>query len=146
MKAAWPLLLLTFGSLLGLLGCGPNRPAASSDPNVLNLQALGAAYQRATITQNRPPANRDELMLAFEDDDAPPDILRSLNDGEEFVIVWGVELRKLKARGAEVPVVAFEKHGKNGKRAVLRGRNDVVLMTDSELKAAVFPPGYTPPL
>jgi hypothetical protein len=93
---------------------------------------------------NRPPANAKELLPFVQEMGKPADILRSPNDGQDFVVVWGVELRKLKETGNAVPVVAYEKVGKDGKRHVLRGRADVVLMTDGELKGAVFPSGYNP--
>ena len=73
--------------------------------------------------------------------------LISPNDGEEFQIVWGVQVVNQNSKKNEVPVLAFEKRGKDGKRhRYLRGRLRIsVLLTEEELKAAVCPPGYTLP-
>ena len=74
------------------------------------------------------------------------DVARSPNDGEEFVILWGVEYNKLVPRREDpFTVAAYEKHGANGKRYVLRVPTQVMLMTDEEFAKAVFPPGYKPP-
>jgi hypothetical protein len=106
------------------------------------LQYIGVSYVRATLRLNRPPARLDELLPDLQELGKADQILVSPNDGQPFEIVWGVELRKLKARGSAVPILAYEKTGKNGKRHVLRGRTEVLEMTDSELKAGKFPPDY----
>jgi hypothetical protein len=133
---------------LGAAGCGApaGAPVPKDDPARESLEHIGDAYGRATFGLNRPPANLKELQPYLKEQGDPAKLLRSPNDGEDFVIVWGVELRQLKARGNDVPIVAFEKTGKGGQRYVLRGRSDVVLMTDVQLKAATFPPGYSPPI
>ncbi len=96
----------------------------------------------ATEQLNHPPMSLDDYLPSLQRQGVPEEILRSPNDGEEFVTVWNVELRKLKAKGSEKPVVAFEKRGIGGKRHVLRGRADVVLLTEEELKGSVLPEGY----
>ena len=134
--------------LLGCLvagGCAAHPSTEPYSPTRVNLERLGNAYIHATSRLRHPPANLDDLMPDLEDQGAPEEILRSPNDGEKFEIVWGVELRGLKARGSDVPVVAYEKLGTDGKRHVLRGRATVLLLSESELKASVFPPGYSFP-
>jgi hypothetical protein len=137
--------LLLLGALAAA-GCSAGTPADPSDPTRQNLDKLGVAYLRATMKLNRPPANLKELMPLLQEFDRskPEQILHSPNDGQDFVIVWGVELRKMMATGNAVPIVAYEKAGKDGKRYVLRGRADVVLMSDGELRGATFPSGYNP--
>jgi hypothetical protein len=129
-----------------LLGCGPSgaRPDPS-DATRQNLEAIGNAYLRSTTQHNHPPTGREELAEAIRLSGQSEDVLRSPNDGEEFVLVWNVELRRLKAYGNSVPILAYEKQGKNGRRYVLRGRADVVLLSDSQLRASVFPPGVSAP-
>jgi hypothetical protein len=135
----WPLLL----ACLTTEGCGPSgTPVIREDPTRQNLEKIGDAYIRATIANNRPPANLDELVRHLRHQGDPQKILFSPNDEEPFVIVWGVELRRLKARGDAVPVIAYEKKGKDGQRRVLRGRADVVLLTESQLRAATFPSDF----
>jgi hypothetical protein len=139
-------------SLLGvLLGClaGPGcRKSVDFDPPSpiqRNLTNLGSAYVFATQRLNRPPANHDELLPDLKNQGSPEELLRSPNDGERLELVWGVELRALEAKGNEIPVIAYERKGKDGKRYVLRGQSEVLLLTESQLKSARFPPGYTFP-
>lgn len=73
-------------------------------------------------------------------------MLRSANDGEPFVILWGVDCNKLSSeRKDPFTVAAYEKRGANGTRYVLRFPLSVVAMTDAEFQRAVFPPGHEPP-
>jgi hypothetical protein len=62
------------------------------------------------------------------------------------VILWGVDYRTYKTSGdpASLPVLAYEKHGKDGKRLVLQYRY-VTLVTDEELAGLPFPKGHRPP-
>jgi hypothetical protein len=107
---------------------------------------IGRVYLRAGQKLGRPPANLKELLPTFPEPAKAPELLKSPNDGEDFVIVWGVDLRTPGKTGNEIPIVAYEKKGNGGKRHVLRGYGDVILMTDGQLRGAAFPPGYTPEL
>ena len=122
----------------------PGQPAAQDDPTRQKLEQIGAAYMRANIKLGRPPANAKELLPHLQEIGKPEQILHSPSDGEDFVIVWGVELRNMKATGNAIPIVAYEKVGKDGSRHVLRGRADVVLMSEGQLRGATFPSGYSP--
>jgi hypothetical protein len=127
------------------LGCGaPGAPAPKDDPTAEHLEKLGDAYLRVTINLNRPPNNVKELLPTLQQMGGGDKLLHSPSDGQDFVIVWGAELRQLKARGNDIPIVAYEKNGKDGRRYVLRGRSEVVLMTDGQLRGAKFPAGYNP--
>jgi hypothetical protein len=109
------------------------------------LYTFGKAYIQASAQLNRGPKNYSEIKSLLPSD-ATTDLLRSPNDGEEFVILWGVDFNKLPPLGADPFYVgAYEKNGKNGKRYVLRFPIGVVSMTDAELKAANFPPGHNKP-
>ena len=153
-RARFRLFLFVFGrpgcllllACLAAVGCGPSGviPEAN-DPTRGNLAKLGQAYIRATINLNHPPENYEQLRPFLQEQGDPDQILVSPHDGEQFIIVWGVELRRLKAQGDAVPVIAYEQHGKDGRRYVLRGSRDPVILTDSQFRSAVFPEGYTPP-
>jgi len=123
-----------------LLGCGSaEKPSTiTTDPTIIALDKLGSAYIRGTP----PPKTKAELLSIFKSCNHPKELLISPNDGQEFIIVYGVELKGLKVSGAQLPVVAFEKSGKDGKRYALRGMNTVVQLTEAELKSSVFPDGY----
>jgi hypothetical protein len=103
------------------------------------LQQIGAAYTNATYALGRPPRDLQEFLPYLREQGAPDKIRRSPCDGEEFVIVWGVDLRMLQARGNDIPILAYERQGQDGKRHVLRGRSEVLLFTEDELKSAVLP-------
>ena len=137
-KIKVPLLLLTFF----LIGCGGEKiEPLTTDPTVIALDKIGSAYIRGTP----PPKTKAELLAIFKSSSYPKELLISPNDGQEFIIVYDVELKGLKVSGAQLPVVAFEKSGKDGKRYVLRGMNTIVQLTDEQLKSSVFPAGYNFP-
>jgi len=141
-----PVLVILTSALVGCSSPITSDPGTFEvDPAQQQIQQIGTVYLNATVRLNRPPQKRDELLADLKPLGPPDKTLRSKNDGEEFVIVWGVELRELKATGKDVPIVAFEKKGKNGKRYVLRGYNTVLQMDDSDLRDATFPPGYKLP-
>ena len=137
-KIKVPLFLLTFF----LIGCGGEKiEPLTTDPTVIALDKIGSAYIRGTP----PPKTKAELLAIFKSSSYPKELLISPNDGQEFIIVYDVELKGLKVSGAQLPVVAFEKSGKDGKRYVLRGMNTIVQLTDEQLKSSVFPAGYNFP-
>jgi hypothetical protein len=142
------LLLVCLFGLLGVAGCGTTGTPVEdrADPVRKQLEAIGVAYVHATSRLRHPPNNKQELLPALQEHGDPAKLLVSPNDGQEFVIVWGVDLKQIKALGDAVPIIAFEKDGKDGMRYVLRGRSDIVQMTAGQLKGAVFPSDYTPPL
>jgi hypothetical protein len=123
-----------------LVGCGSgDKPSTiTTDPTIISLDKLGGAYIRGTP----PPKTKAELLAIFKSCNHPKELLISPSDGQEFIIVYGVELKGLKVTGAQLPIVVFEKTGKDGKRYALRGMNTVVQLTEAELKSSVFPEGY----
>jgi hypothetical protein len=129
---------------LAIAGCGSPTAVTgeAATPTEVNLKKIGAAYIRACQQLDRPPANLNELTPILKQQGNASDILRSPNDNLDFVIVWNVELRKLKVTGGNLPVIAFEQAGSDGKRHVLRGANDVVQLSEASLKSAVLPSGY----
>ena len=133
-------LLIPLFLIFMLLGCGgQEKPSTiTTDPTVIALDKLGSAYIRGTP----PPKTKAELLSILKSCNHPKGLLISPSDGQEFIIVYSVELKGLKVTGAQLPIVAFEKTGKDGKRYALRGMNTVVQLTEAELKSSVFPDGY----
>ena len=134
-----------FFECVAVVGCGPSRPTVERTPTRVNLERLGAAYSRASQALHRPPVNQEELLPFLKQQGNPEEILRSTNDGQDFVIVWGVDSVTFKGKGNEVPVIAYEKSGKDGIRHVLRAPHEIFLLSEAELRAATFPAGYTLP-
>lgn len=133
-------------ALATIVGCGSYvSPPGLDSPSAKRLEKLGDAYLRATVQLNKPPSSEKELLPFLKEQGKVVELLVSPVDKEKYVLVWGVELRMLKATGTEVPVVAYEKKGADGKRHVLRGRTDVYLLTEGELRGSVLPPGHSFP-
>lgn len=152
------LLLCRASRVLGLLfscilvcGCGNSANTDdASPPNEVQkrLLAIGDAYVRATAEKGKPPQSINDLTAKLKlrkDLGKPEDMLRSPDDGQNFEIVFGVNLIGLKETGSDLPIVAFERTGKDGRRHVLRGDRDVQSLSESEIRAGKFPPGYKPP-
>lgn len=140
-------ILLSLG--FAAAGCGSSRPIAGGvDVSRQNLQKIGAAYVKATTQLKRPPEKSDDLLPFLTSDTRPGDplsVLRSPNDGENYVIVWGVDVRKLVMnRNKTRVIIAYEKWGKEGVRYVLKAPNHVVALSEEQFTKASFPPGHRP--
>ena len=133
------------GLLLALTGGGCREQKPGVAPKTYdNLTKIGEAYMAATTTLNRGPSGIEELMPHLKDKGDIAELKRSADDGEDFVILWGVDYRSYQAQGQPLPVIAYEKTGKNGKRHVLRVRY-VFHLSDDEFQQVPFPAGKQPP-
>ena len=97
----------------------------------------------------RPPQQASDLHEALKNGPGNPDpetILRSPDDNENYVIVWGVDFGQLAKSGVSVNnvILAYEQKGLRGKRHVLKPPSQVLVLGNEEFKASVFPPGHTP--
>jgi hypothetical protein len=130
---------------LALAGCSGGRIDNPLTPTEERLYRIGKAYIQACHRLGRAPREAGEIRPCVEGD-VPDDWLRSPGDGAEFVILWGVDYARLPpARDDPLTVGAYEKAGTAGRRHVLRFPLGVALLTDEELRKAVFPPGHKPP-
>ena len=139
-----------FAFALAAAGCGDGvryvEPTTPPSENQQRLNYIGDAYLRSTMRLNRAPKSVAELAPTFKSLGLKgEDFLKSADDGKPFEIVWGSDLRSLQGSGSEIPIIAFERDGKDGKRHVLRGRSEVLLMSESELRSGKFPDGYKLP-
>jgi len=132
---------------VGGFGCS-SKSSPEPTASLMQLRLIGVAYARATDELDHPPQNKQELVPFLKDlakgYDNPADILRSKVDDEEFVIHYGVDFRDATGKDVDLPVLAYEKIGKDGKRAVLLHRF-TYLKTDEDFAKLVFPPGYKAP-
>jgi hypothetical protein len=138
-----------FAWVLGLLvvvGCSRGGGTTTLTPMEDRLLKIGNAYRNAVRRLGRPPKDFQELRPSLEGNPTE-DFLRSPNDGEPLVIIWGVNYDKLPPgrSGHYYVVAAYEKKGVGGKRYVLRFPLGATALTDEQWKKADFPPGYTPP-
>lgn len=141
--------ILFLAALSLIVGCGSKAPVdVSSNQSAQNLLHIWAAYSQASNQLGRPPQSAAELTPFLKNvagDVDPASILRSPDDNEDYVIVWGVNFLEIaKSRGNMNIVLAYEKRGKNGKRHVLKPQSQVLVLSDDEFRSAAFPVGHTP--
>ena len=108
----------------------------------MRLQAINGAYMKTTQKLGRPPKNAEELRPALQESGDPDELLRSPTDGQEFVIVWGVDPRREMPKDGKLPILIYEKTGSSGKRHVLQIPTMITTLTDDEMKSAYFPRGH----
>src|SRR5205807_9669556 len=120
------LMLGILGLLASLGGSGCGSGSVQDDSSSAGqLRTIAMAYGKATETLDHPPNNKAELIEVLKEmgyEDPENDVLRSKVDREEFVIHWGFDGRDLRGRPGDMPVLAYEKQGKDGKRRVLQYR------------------------
>ena len=134
------LAVVSFAMCLSGPGCSSPPPAAvPMNPSFSNLRIIRTAYVRASQQLDRPPENLQELMPYLKEAGDPATILRSPDDGQDYKIVYGVDI--LHGEPGHWPVIAYEQRGgADGKRFVLQGREPQRL-TEEEFKKASLPPG-----
>jgi hypothetical protein len=133
-----------FVAILSAAGCG-NKRGHERNPTEDRLYKIGKAYLQTCFRLGRAPESFDEIKPDIRGD-IPEDLLISPNDGEKFVILWGVDVTELSpTKEDQLTVTGYEKNGVDGTRYVLRFPISIAKMTDEELQKAGFPPGFKAP-
>ncbi len=133
-----------------MCGCGKQQSDEGSvDKTRAKLQAISGAYMTATMKTERAPAKPDDLLPFLGDattsEEQKRAKLRSDNDGEDFVIAWGVDFRKQRESGLlRDAIFAYEKRGKGGQRYVLKLPTDIFIIPDDVFQKSQFHEGYQP--
>ena len=97
-------------------GCSSTNHDKSLSETEEHLYTIGKAYIQASSMLDRGPKNFDEIK-SFLPANASSDLFVSPDDGQDFVILWGVDFNKLPPTGRNVYYVgAYEKTGKGGRR------------------------------
>ncbi len=105
------------------------------------LRGIIRVYSIASRDLGRPPKSIDELKAVYAGADPDPDkFFRSTRDGEEFVVVWGLDLNNAPAD----MVVAHERTGVNGKRLVVTADSKITEVSEDEFGKLRFPKGHKP--
>jgi hypothetical protein len=83
----------------------------------------------------------DELkaVLAGAVDDPSP-YFRSTRDGQDYVVVWGLQLDTIPAD----TIIAYERTGVDGKRMVINRDGQAKEVSKEEFASLKFPKGHTP--
>jgi hypothetical protein len=132
--------VLVLGVCLALLGCA--QPSQPNDRSQDHLMYIGRAYMQHNVEKKCPPKSIEDLKPFLAEAGDPAEILRSPDDGENYVICWNVALLKPVTWAHSTPVLAYEKRGTDGRRYVLTTLRSVELLTDEEFRQASFPPDH----
>lgn len=134
------LMLVVSGVPLLVAGCSSSNSTAPP-PDVTLLRGIIRTYATAARDLGRPPKNIDELkaVLAPVSKD-PSEYLRSSRDGEEFAVVWDLNL----STAPQDTVLAYERKGVDGKRMVVLLNGETREVSAGEFTSLKFPKDYQP--
>ncbi len=143
------LVVIAVGLVLGGGGCKKADYSTHIDAGSDNLAKVGAAYMRAVqkaVDEKKPLPRRPQDLDAFlKEHGDPAALLRSPNDGEPYVILWGVNPFD-PAYDNEPVIIIYEKKGKDGRRYVISTRDGrPTSLSDVEFSNEKFPAGHRPP-
>jgi hypothetical protein len=135
--------------LAGLTGCFSSEPyVVPMTDSEKNLTNIVVAYTDALEELHRPPKNAEELKPFLKKYGDPDQLLTSPNDHEPYVVIWGVN----PTRGGPTeyqqmwPVLAYERKGSGGKRAIVDIRGHPMLVPEEDMSKLTFAGGHKPPL
>jgi hypothetical protein len=135
--AIWPILTLGITTAIGCDGGTRVNPP----PDESYLRGMVRAYSTAARDLGRPPKDIEEIKAVFTPlGSDSPKYVRSPRDGEEFVVIWGLDLNSAPGHS----VVAYERKGADGKRMVVTADSTVKEVSDDELRQMKFPKDYKP--
>jgi hypothetical protein len=139
-RKCW-LLIVVAGAVFG--GCQDGEPTVPPANDTGNLRGIARIYSTAHRNLGRSPQSVEELKqvlgAAMPD---PSSVFRSQRDGEEYVIIWGLDLLG-RDFNTSIPL-AYERKGVDGKRLVVDCKGEVSEVTDAEFAKLRFPKGHKP--
>jgi hypothetical protein len=105
------------------------------------LRGIIRVYSIASRDLGRPPKNIEELKAVYAGADPDPGrFFRSTRDGQEFVIVWNLNLNSAPGD----IVVAHEQTGVDGKRLVITADSNINEVSEEEFGKLKFPKDHKP--
>jgi hypothetical protein len=128
-------------------GCGAKTHVVPFSQAEKNLGLVAAAYTDAFSRLGHSPKNADELKPFLKTLGNADELLVSPNDGQPFVVVWGVPD---PTRGGPTPykgmfpILAYERAGKHGMRAVTDIRGRPMLVPEADFPKLTFVAGHKP--
>jgi hypothetical protein len=141
----WPWRCLALGIVVGLAGCGtgPNViPLSKAEKSLTN---IALAYGEAHARLGHGPKDAEELKPYLKEFGNPDELLISPNDGEPFVVVWGANPRGGPTDYKQIfPVLAYEKKGTRGKRALTDIRGRPMTIPTEDFSKLTFVGGHRP--
>jgi hypothetical protein len=133
--------------VIGLGGCGQKTYVVPFSQAEKNLGFVAAAYTDAFSRLGHSPKDADELKPFLKPFGNPDELLVSPNDGQPFVVVWGApdptQGRATSYKGM-FPILAYERTGTNGMRAIADIRGRPMLVPEADLQTLTFVGGHKP--
>jgi hypothetical protein len=133
--------------LVGTGACGKTTDMVPFSQAEKNLSFVAAAYTDAFSRLGHSPKNADELKPFLKTFGNPEELLVSPNDGQAYVVVWGTpdptQGRPTSYKGM-FPILAYERTGTNGMRAITDIRGRPMLVPAAEFRSLTFVGGHTP--
>jgi hypothetical protein len=126
--------------LAGLSGCGSGTDVVQFSQAEKNLGFIAMAYSDFHSKHGRGPKDAEELKPFLKVFGNAEELLVSPNDGQAFVVVWGAD----PTRGGPTlplnlfPILAYERKGKGGKRAIGDIRGHTMLIPEEDLAKLTF--------
>ena len=133
--------------MLTVIGCRPRVTVNDGPDGVGNLRRVVISYHETTAERGRPPQSIDDMTPSLKKRGDPKTLLQSPRDGQPYVIVWGIDYRKmadLNPKTGKLPIIAYEEKGKAGKQQVIDMGMTVKEYTVDEFKK-LKPLGNGPP-
>jgi hypothetical protein len=132
--------LLGVLALAALSGCGGGpQPMPAESGAAAHLRQIANAYDSVVMRGGRPPRSMEDLrpvLQAMVPGKDPDEYFRSPNDGEPYVIVWGIRLDRIDDADG---VLAHEKKGRDGKRFVITLSRFTKELSDAEFSQIHYP-------
>jgi hypothetical protein len=100
-----------------LFGCGRPEVITELPAEQQNLRSIVMAYQQAVADRSRAPRNLDDLKPYVAEYGDADTILTSPTDGQPYVIVWNIEMSRI--RRGQMPIVAYERTGSDGQHKAI---------------------------
>jgi hypothetical protein len=120
-----------------MLAAGCSRGPTASESVEQNLRHLGVAYEQTSKKTGRVPRGAEDLQPALQRLGDPRTLLVSPNDGQPFIIHWGVPIFRPGPQKGVFPILAHEAVGVGGKKYVLDNMLSIRQMTEAELDHAL---------
>jgi hypothetical protein len=127
-------------AILAFCGCDSGAKVTPPTDSSM-LRGIVRIYGIAARDLGRPPKSMDELKAVYAQADPDPSkYVRSARDGEEFVVVWGLNLEGLPPD----TVLAYERTGLDGQRMVVTLDGAVREVSREEFAKLKFPKNHKP--
>ncbi|HWG42054.1 MAG TPA: hypothetical protein VN688_04655 [Gemmataceae bacterium] len=131
------LMLPIFLAALLTTGCGKVKDAAAKTRRSNDLKQLGLLYMNYVDTNNKGPANADDLMKMTAGDPQAGQVVQAVKSGQ-YILLWGANPSAMQRApgGSSGTILGYEKDVPTSGGQVLMGDGFVKNMTAAEFQSA----------